>query len=375
MDRSSTFANEAATPQQVTPSEVMSESAQRSEAATLIREVQSQVRDLLRPNAPLFWFDFLLTSAIFYGSLAVCFTATNFSWLQIASVIVGGLAAYRSAVFTHEIAHRPAGSFRGFTLAWNVLCGIPLFMPSFLYGDHKGHHTNHAYGTEDDPEYLFLVRGRHMAVVFLLLAFVYPVFGFLRFFLLTPLALLVPAIDRLVWTFTSSLYVMNMWYRRPYDEEARSWQRWTLELACAAWAWTIVVLTATHVIAGPGLLKMYVVMFFWIAVNQVRTLAAHRYSSDGDAMHYVHQLLDTHTFPRGFLAELWAPLGLRYHALHHLVPSLPYHAMGEAHRRLMRHLPEGSPYHRTVRNSLTPVIAAMVFKPTVSDRSARTGAS
>jgi fatty acid desaturase len=41
------------------------------------------------------------------------------------------------------------------------------------------------------------------------------------------------------------------------------------------------------------------------------------------------------------------PVGLRYHGLHHLFPSLPYHALGTAHRRLMNALPENSPYRRT----------------------------
>ena len=29
-------------------------------------------------------------------------------------------------------------------------------------------------------------------------------------------------------------------------------------------------------------------------------------------------------------------VGLRYHALHHLMPSMPYHSLPEAHRRLVR---------------------------------------
>eukprot|EP01035_Chromulina_nebulosa_P007781 gene7781-10516_t len=32
--------------------------------------------------------------------------------------------------------------------------------------------------------------------------------------------------------------------------------------------------------------------------------------------------------PPGLLPALWAPVGLRYHALHHLLPSVPYHALG-----------------------------------------------
>ena len=50
--------------------------------------------------------------------------------------------------------------------------------------------------------------------------------------------------------------------------------------------------------------------------------------------------------PPEFLSPLWAPVGLRYHALHHLLPSLPYHSLGEAHRRLSRQLGDGSTYAR-----------------------------
>jgi fatty acid desaturase len=49
---------------------------------------------------------------------------------------------------------------------------------------------------------------------------------------------------------------------------------------------------------------------------------------------------------------MWAPVGLRFHALHHLLPGLPYHALPEAHRRLMAALPPDSPYRRTNSPSL-----------------------
>jgi fatty acid desaturase len=82
---------------------------------------------------------------------------------------------------------------------------------------------------------------------------------------------------------------------------------------------------------------------------------------DGETATYLEQLLDSNTFPgHPLLTELWAPLGMRYHALHHLVPSMPYHNMGRAHRRLMRELPADSPYRGTVRRHLGQAVAEII---------------
>src|SRR5204862_3337871 len=84
-------------------------------------------------------------------------------------------------------------------------------------------------------------------------------------------------------------------------------------------------------------------------VNAVRTLSAHRYDHDPKEaeLSMIGQLLDTCTIapgPGGFGAAgaawraLWAPVGLRYHALHHWIPSLPYHNLGRVHRLLASRL-------------------------------------
>jgi fatty acid desaturase len=64
-------------------------------------------------------------------------------------------------------------------------------------------------------------------------------------------------------------------------------------------------------------------------------------------------LLDSVNYPKfSIIAEMWGPVGLRFHALHHLFPSLPYHNLGRAHERLMAELPADSAYRQTNSNSL-----------------------
>jgi fatty acid desaturase len=311
------------------------------------------LRDLQRPNPAIFWTDFLVTITVAYSAFAVYQFAPDYTALQAVSFILSGVAIYRAVVFIHEISHRPPGTFGAFTCIWNLLCGIPVLMPSFLYGDHKSHHSHHSYGTHSDAEYVFLSHGRRRAIVFLLLPFVYPLLGPLRFLLLTPAAVLIPGFDRLVWTCASSLYMMNPAYRRQYDLSAHTLTRWLQEGACCLWIWSITWLTWTARVPFHAAVKTYLVFVFWMGLNQLRTLAAHRYGSDGNVRESVEQVLDSNTFARGrFLPGFWAPLGLRYHALHHLMPSLPYHAMGRAHRQLITSLPAESPYHKTLQRGI-----------------------
>jgi fatty acid desaturase len=65
-------------------------------------------------------------------------------------------------------------------------------------------------------------------------------------------------------------------------------------------------------------------------------------------MTFLEQLLDSLNYPNWpWVSVLWAPVGLRFHALHHLFPSLPYHNLARAHHRLMAELPADSPYRLT----------------------------
>ena len=77
-------------------------------------------------------------------------------------------------------------------------------------------------------------------------------------------------------------------------------------------------------------------------------------------MSYLEQLEDSINIPgQPVLTGLLFPVGLRFHALHHLFPTLPYHVLPSAHRRLMAELPADSPYRRTVVDNYLGVVRGM----------------
>ena len=328
--------------------------------ALLLRTAAQLTRDLHAANPRIYWTDLLLSVTLGYGGLAIAMLA--FGWLQAAGIVVAILALYRAGSFIHELTHLKPGAVPLFRAGWNALVGVPLLVPSFMYeGVHTIHHTRTRYGTVEDPEYLPLALMKPWSVpVFVLAAALAPLALLLRYGVLAPLSLVIPGLRNSLVARYSALTI-NPDFRRSAPEGVfrRDWHR--LEAACALWAMAFIVGVATGVIPLAGFAIALGIVSAVTVLNQVRTLVAHLWENHGEPMTVTAQYLDSvNVPPPALLPALWAPVGLRYHALHHLVPSVPYHALAEAHRRLKAAVPATSPYHKANYPGLPGLLVHLV---------------
>ena len=331
-------------------------STQTQRNAATIREARQLVGDLLVPKEWIYWTDFLVSTVVGYGSGSIYLTAfvtdpetntwTPFRWYHGLAFLVAGFALYRVALMMHEIVHFKRGEMVAFKVAWNLLVGVFLLIPSFLYESHICHHNTHHYGTANDGEYLPLGGGRYRhLLLFLLQILLLPGLTAFRFLVITPISFLHPKLRE--WTLHhASSFVINFRHYREIPDNAPRKLWAIIDTLCFVRVAAIFVVLYFGGIEWPRIVMMYVLAMFVLGINHVRTMVAHRYLSTGETMSHVDQLSDSINIEGNrLLSSLVCPVGLQYHALHHLFPSLPYHNLYAAHRRLMENLPAGSPYH------------------------------
>jgi fatty acid desaturase len=128
------------------------------------------------------------------------------------------------------------------------------------------------------------------------------------------------------------------------------------EIACCLWVLSVAILFATEKLHTAFFTHAYLMIVTLLMVNAIRTLAAHRYRNRDGEMTFENQFLDSVSVPGNLLTGIWAPVGLRFHGLHHLFPTMPYHSLAEAHRRIMETLPANSLYHRSLEPSLASAL-------------------
>jgi fatty acid desaturase len=309
----------------------------------MLRAARDLTKDLGTAKGSIYWPDMLISAAAGYAGVAGAILFDNLA-LQVLSGLVGALAFYRALMFIHELTHIHRDALPGFRTGWNLLVGIPLLTPSFMYeGVHVIHHKRTQYGTIEDPEYLPLALMKPWSLpLFVAVALLAPIALIIRAALLVPLGMVIPAVRKITWERASALSINPDFRRRPPEGDFRKRVAWQ-EAGVFVWSWTLIL--STQFIGWRPLLIALAILSLTATLNQLRTLVAHLWENEGEPMTVTAQYLDSvNVPPPGIAAEIWAPVGLRYHALHHLMPSMPYHDLPEAHRRLARELGVGSTY-------------------------------
>ena len=331
------------------------------EETKLIRAAANLTRELSVASPAIFWGDLLLNMTLGYGALFLVLTATT-PWILALSWLVSILALYRVGSFIHELTHLKKTAVPGFRTFWNLFAGVPLMIPSFMYeGTHNQHHARTRYGTKNDPEYLPLaLMSVGKLILFMVASLLGPIGLLIRYAIFSPLSLIFPPFRKVVVARFSTLAI-NPDYRRkmPTGEFRKDWI-W-METATSLFAIGLLVLVFTGYIPMISYLTFLAVISVTMFLNQIRTLVAHLWENDGEPINVTEQYLDSvNVPPPGLLPALWAPVGLRFHALHHLIPSVPYHALGEAHRRLAAEMPESNAYHRANYPGLPGLVIRLV---------------
>ena len=173
--------------------------ASRADDKAMLKAAADLTRDLNQARPSIYWADLIGSAVLGYAGLFTAILAGSSS-VAIVAGIVAVLALYRAGSFIHELTHIKPNAVPGFRLVWNLIIGIPLLVPSFMYeGVHNQHHAKRYYGTVNDPEYLPLALMKPWTLpVFLIAAALAPIGMLIRFGILAPLSLLSPKLREAV---------------------------------------------------------------------------------------------------------------------------------------------------------------------------------
>ncbi len=309
--------------------------------------IRSGDRDYFAVSPVRYWVDFLFSLVCAYTSATVYLMAPLGSGWQLAAFPLAVFWLYRLGSLIHEVCHLGHHEMRVFKVTWNLLVGVFTLTPSpFFTRHHRDHHSQKFYGTPEDPEYVAnVLEGGSLksAIGYFALMLAFPILVFLRF-LLAPLSFLTPSLRQWTLEHASSLTFNHRYTRKitPFDRKVIT----AMELLCFVRAAAIPAAVFLGAAPLSRIPLLYLLGLTTLVMNQMRQLADHHFSGDGSVSTVESHILDSCNFTGNDpLTLLFFPFSIRYHALHHLFPSLPYHNLKAAHAHLTAALPSDSPYH------------------------------
>jgi fatty acid desaturase len=313
-------------------------------------EIRSLIDDLFPAKPWVYWLDLLISSAAGWGLFTLACLEPDWGWRKCLFLVGSAFSNFRALVFVHEIIHFKPGMLPGFRWVWNFLIGFPFLLPDYTYWTHYYHHRLASFSTPEDPEYLPLSGQSNGEIIVAFVIFlVLPPVLLLRYLLLGPLAWIVDGrFKEWVLGYMSTLKMNPLFQWKNISSEERRGILFMDLLCFVFWIGVLAAMGKWH--RWDVLLNGYVVFYLIFAINHLRSFARHRYVNvKGNSVSYEAQLLDSLTIS-GFspMASLFMPIGLRWHSIHHMFPTLPYHAMPAAHKRLAAKLPKDHLYFKTL---------------------------
>jgi len=303
-----------------------------------------------RVRPAVYWADLLVTAGIGWAAFLA---GGFFPWVSIgyaACTLLSALAFLRAAYFIHELAHRSEQELPGFSFGWHLLVGVPIGIPSLMLWPHREHHRPATYGTIEDAEYAPVPDwGRWRLLGAIGIYGIVPWLLAVRWGFTAPVSRLHPKLRAHAIGKISTADIWHAYTRPPVPEEDRArFER--QELLCMLFVWAALAATVLGWIPWWIHIHRAVVMTLSLVINHARLLVIHGYATEGSPVSGRDQTLDSRTLgPTSWATEILVPLGSRFHALHHELPTVAYHELPRLHRELVAELPAEHAYLKTVR--------------------------
>lgn len=306
-------------------------------------EIRNLLDDLREPDQRIYFLDLALTSIIGWLSFSLVLYST-FLPVQIFWFMVAAFALYRGIAFIHELVHQP--SMNKFRYFWHAVIGIPLMVPFLLYLPvHRPHHNSSIYGTPKDGEYEQF-QGRLPVIMTKLFLgnFLTPIMVWVRFSILTPISFFFPVLGEKIIPSFIHLSLRLTFRADPLTGSVKR-ESSIIELFCCLKGWALFGLLVSGFQATVILWACTLIAI--ATLNMIRGVTStHQYSELESGRETREQMLDSvNIVGGGIVTKLLCPVGTRWHALHHIVPQVPYHNLALADERLVFRLPVDSEYH------------------------------
>jgi fatty acid desaturase len=301
--------------------------------AKLDRRIREEMSPFFKVNLTRYWIDLIFSVILFWTG----FLISLIGWgrpLGLMGLTLSILVVYRLGVFLHEFVHHPrkmSALIRFHEWTFGHWVGL-----TFLgYTVHQLHHSPKSYGTNDDPEYTPAVSNVYFGVLIsFLFASVSPIFLLVRYSIVAFVLPFLPQFIKHQIFQKASSQAFNPRFMRPTSPDNEIQKLAWREFPAGLIRTSILGLILVGILTQKVIFVYYLTISGAMLINMLRALFAHKYASTGDSMQFDEQIQDSINIEGGTWMELIAPLGLQYHALHHIFNQIPGHQLRGAHKKM-----------------------------------------